>query len=262
MCKIVPEVLKISGTIFFLFLSLIKRGESLRKLYLLFIATFIFYSCYGPVRFATKSSTNGNGKSYYIDSLRILKAINSQQQDSTQRFATDIEFTEEELREIISSEEEVKPIENIAELISKYGGIDTNNSIPTNYEKFLMTVISYLGTPYKFGGTSRKGIDCSAFTKLIFQEALSVELPRSTLEQVKLGYPVTRDNLKFGDLVFFNTRRRQNPGHVGIYLWDNYFVHASTKYGVTVSSMASGYYDKRFVGARRINEVYNLTNVE
>jgi cell wall-associated NlpC family hydrolase len=80
------------------------------------------------------------------------------------------------------------------------------------------------------------------------------------LQQIKIGKPVNRDELQFGDLVFFNTRRRQNPGHVGIYLWDNYFVHASTKYGVTVSSMADGYYDRRFVGARRVEEVYALTN--
>lgn len=239
---------------------MIKRGESLRKYFIFGLIVFILPACFGPVRFATKTNNNGNNKSFYIDSLRIVSAIKSQQQDSTQRFATDLEFTEEELREIILSEEETKPVENAKDFFSKYAVIDTSNSMPTKYEKFLMTLISYLGTPYKFGGNSRKGIDCSAFTKLIFQESLNLELPRSTLEQIKIGKPVNRDNLEFGDLVFFNTRRRQNPGHVGIYLWDNYFVHASTKYGVIVSSMSSGYYDRRFVGARRIDEVFNLTN--
>lgn len=237
----------------------------MRKLFLLItFISFIFSSCYGPVRFVTKTNGNSKEKNFYIDSLRISRAITSQQLDTTQRFATDLEFTEDELREIISSEEETKPIENIPDFLSNYrlNNIDRNSSAPTNYEKFLMTVISYLGTPYKFGGNSRKGIDCSAFTKIIFQEALNIELPRSTLEQVKLGIPVPKNDLKFGDLVFFNTRRRQNPGHVGIYLWDNYFVHSSTKYGVTVSSMASGYYERKFVGARRINEVFSLTNTE
>lgn len=232
------------------------------KTHLLLLGALFFISCYGPVRFATKTNGNGNGKQFYVDSLRITKALSSQKSDTTQRFTTDLEFTEEELREVISSEEDVKPVDNLADFFSKYGKIDTNNSVPTNYEKFLMTVISYLGTPYKFGGTSRNGLDCSAFTRLIFQESLNIDLPRSTLEQVKLGYPVSRDNLRFGDLVFFNTRRRQNPGHVGIYLWDNYFVHASTKYGVIVSSMANGYYDKRFVGARRLEEVLSLTNAD
>jgi cell wall-associated NlpC family hydrolase len=239
---------------------LIKRGESLRKLLFLFVLTFIFYSCYGPVRFATK--TQENGKNYYVDSLRIARALKIQESDSTQRFATDLEFTEDELKEVLSSEEETKPVENLNFLISRYKGLDSSNSIPTNYEKMLMTIINFLGTPYKFGGNSRKGIDCSAFTQLIFQESFNLELPRSTLEQVKIGSPVKRDELKFGDLVFFNTRRRQNPGHVGIYLWDDYFVHASTKYGVTVSSMASGYYDKRFVSAKRIEEIFTLTNAQ
>lgn len=226
--------------------------------FLLFISTaFIFSACYGPVRFATK--TSDNSKNHYIDSLRIARALAVQQKDSTQRFATDLEFTEEELREIIQ-EDQSKPIFDVKEILSRRGNIDTLNSNPTNYEKFLMTVVNYLGTPYKYGGTSRKGIDCSAFTQLIFQESFNIDIPRSTLQQIKIGKPVNRDELQFGDLVFFNTRRRQNPGHVGIYLWDNYFVHASTKYGVTVSSMADGYYDRRFVGARRVEEVYALTN--
>lgn len=234
-----------------------KRGESLRKLLLLLLSSFLLASCYGPVRFATKTSEKS--QSHYIDSLRIIRALNNQSNDTTQRFATDLEFSEEELQEIISKDQS-QPIFDLRQILTRKGNFDTLNSNPTNYEKFLMTVVNYLGTPYKYGGTTRKGIDCSAFTQLIYKESFNIEIPRSTLQQIKIGNPVSREELKFGDLVFFNTRRRQNPGHVGIYLWDNYFVHASTKYGVTVSSMAEGYYDKRFVGARRVEDVYFLTN--
>ncbi len=223
---------------------------------LIFISLFLS-ACYGPVRFATKSQ--GTSQNHYVDTLRIKRALTLQQVDSTQRFATDLEFTEDELQEIIL-EDQSQPIRDMKEILLRKNNLDTLNSNPTYYEKFLMTVINYLGTPYKFGGTSRKGIDCSAFTQLIFQESLNIEIPRSTLQQIKIGKPVNREELQFGDLVFFNTRRRQNPGHVGIYLWDNYFVHASTKYGVIVSSMADGYYDRRFVGARRVEELYALTN--
>lgn len=229
----------------------------MRKSFLLITIIFVFSSCYGPVRFATKKENQLNN--YYVDSTRITRAINSTQ-DSSVRFASDLEFTEEEIQEILT--EETKPVDNPDALLLSRKIVDTLSSIPTSYERLLMTVINYLGTPYKFGGNSRKGIDCSAFTRTIFMETFNIELPRSTLEQIKIGIPVPRQELKFGDLVFFNTRRRQNPGHVGIYLWDDYFVHASTKYGVIVSSMANGYYDKRFVGARRIEEVYALTNVE
>ncbi len=229
----------------------------MRKSFLLVIVIFIFSSCYGPVRFATKKENQTNG--YYVDSTRITRALNASQ-DSSLRFATDLEFTEEEIQEILT--EESRPIENPDALLLYRKLVDTLSSVPTSYERLLMTVINYLGTPYKFGGNSRKGIDCSAFTRTIFMETFNIDLPRSTLGQIKIGIPVQRNEMKFGDLVFFNTRRRQNPGHVGIYLWDDYFVHASTKYGVIVSSMSNGYYDKRFVGARRIEEVYALTNVE
>ena len=63
-----------------------------------------------------------------------------------------------------------------------------------------------------------------------------------------------RTELKFGDLVFFNTRRRVKPGHVGIYIGDNLFAHASSKLGVTISSLEHDYYNKRYMGARRIDE--------
>lgn len=154
----------------------------MRKFVLFILTAFVFSACYGPVRFATK--TSDYSKSHYIDSLRIARALSIQQNDSTQRFATDLEFTEEELREIIL-EDQSKPIIDMKEIIARRGIIDTLNSNPTNYEKFLMTVVNYLGTPYKFGGTSRKGIDCSAFTQLIFQESFNIDIPRSTLQQIK-----------------------------------------------------------------------------
>ncbi len=233
----------------------------MRHFIIFFPALLIFSSCYGPVRFATKA-TSDNKNSHYVDSLRISKALSTSKEDSAHRFATDLEFTEDELKEVIQQEEYSKPIENVNDFFNNYSRMDTTSSLPTNYEKLLMTVISYLGTPYKFGGNTRKGLDCSAFTRLIFLESLNIELPRSTIEQIKIGSPVESGELKFGDLVFFNTRRRQNPGHVGIYLWDGYFVHASTKYGVVVSSMNSGYYNKRFVGARRLEEIYQLTQTD
>ncbi len=222
------------------------------------LSVIVFYGCYGPPRFVTKELQKNNSHEYSIDSVRITRALYSKN-DTTMRFALDLDFTEEELQEIFL-EEETKPITDINQFLISYRLLDTTNSIPTSYERFLMSIINYIGTPYKFGGNTRKGLDCSAFTQLVFLEAFNLELPRSTLQQIKIGLAVPRGDLKFGDLVFFNTRRRQNPGHVGIYLWDDYFVHASTKYGVIISSMGEGYYHKKFVGARRIQEVYAIIN--
>jgi cell wall-associated NlpC family hydrolase len=120
-------------------------------------------------------------------------------------------------------------------------------------EKMLMEIIKYLDTPYKYGGNSSDGIDCSAFTQTVYSEVLSIDLNRSAKEQYSQGAKIdNQEDLKFGDLVFFNTRRRVKPGHVGIYIGDNLFAHASSKYGVIVSSFDQSYYSQRFMGGRRI----------
>ena len=118
-------------------------------------------------------------------------------------------------------------------------------------DRLLLDVISYLGVPYVYGGASRKGVDCSGFTSQVYFTAADVSLPRSTREQYTVGARVPRTELRFGDLVFFNTTGK-SPSHVGIYIEDDLFAHASVSDGVTFSSLESAYYKKRFVGARRI----------
>ena len=118
----------------------------------------------------------------------------------------------------------------------------------------LMEIIKYLDTPYKYGGNSKDGIDCSAFTQNLYRDVLATDLMRSARLQFSQGKLVSsKQDLQFGDLVFFNTRQRVKPGHVGIYIDDNLFAHASTSKGVTISSMDLDYYSQRFMGGRRID---------
>lgn len=126
-------------------------------------------------------------------------------------------------------------------------------SAPGGFEKQKMmdAILGWMGTPYEMGGESKGGIDCSAFSREIFRTSGGKELPRTTEQQVKLGSPVTQEQLQFGDLVFFNTTGN-NPSHVGIYIGDDMFAHASVSFGVTLSSMYSSYYKKRFTEARRV----------
>lgn len=129
---------------------------------------------------------------------------------------------------------------------------DISSESGTPKEKMLMEILKYINTPYKYGGTSSKGLDCSAFTQLIFRKSLSIRLDRSAKDQFHEGDEVNDiDDLHFGDLVFFDTRRGVKPGHVGIYLGDHLFAHASNS-GVTVSSLDMDYYAKRYMGGRRI----------
>lgn len=147
---------------------------------------------------------------------------------------------------------------DITEIIKKFGTSGSESSLTTDQishrEKVIMEIIKYMNTPYKFGGNSMNGIDCSAFTQTVFRDAIAVQLHRSAREQYTQGEVIAeKTELKFGDLVFFNTRRRVRPGHVGIYIGDNLFAHASTKLGVTITSLEHNYYSSRYMGARRID---------
>jgi cell wall-associated NlpC family hydrolase len=118
----------------------------------------------------------------------------------------------------------------------------------------LLKALSLLGTPYKFGGNNpEKGLDCSGFVKHVYKESADISLPRSAAEMSQLGEVVTQAELKPGDLVFFNTRKKPNS-HVGIYAGDGTFVHASSSRTkeVTVSRIGEKYWANRFNGARRV----------
>lgn len=149
-----------------------------------------------------------------------------------------------------------KEVMKVSDLVQKYVTPNQNSmsSETINHkEKVIMSIIHYMDTPYLYGGNTETGIDCSAFTRSVYSNTFSMELPRSAREQYQIGQTIDRSGLKFGDLVFFNTRRRVRPGHVGIYIGDNLFAHASSRQGVMVSSLDSDYYSKRFMGGRRIN---------
>jgi cell wall-associated NlpC family hydrolase len=106
------------------------------------------------------------------------------------------------------------------------------------------------GTRHKMGGSGSKGIDCSGFVKAIYRDAFSIELPRTTREQARLGKPLAFKELQPGDLVFF--KPPTYPRHVGIFLSQSEFVHASKSKGVTISKIDPHYWGKYFWTARRI----------
>ncbi|WON76989.1 NlpC/P60 family protein [Serratia sp. UGAL515B_01] len=118
-------------------------------------------------------------------------------------------------------------------------------------KKILTHFVEWEGVRYKLGGNSQKGIDCSAYIQRIFKDEFSFILPRTTHEQIKLGTRVAINELDTGDLLFFKTSSREL--HVGVYIGEGQFIHASTSTGVTISELDNTYWKERYKQARRIN---------
>lgn len=114
---------------------------------------------------------------------------------------------------------------------------------PKDNHRLYLTAAEWIGTPYRNGGHTKRGTDCSGLTGEIYRKVYRVRLPRSTGEQLAACRKVARRGLKEGDLVFFhNGKSRKKVTHVGIYLKDDKFVHASTSRGVIVSSLDENYW--------------------
>ncbi|HEX4855614.1 MAG TPA: NlpC/P60 family protein [Limnobacter sp.] len=117
-------------------------------------------------------------------------------------------------------------------------------------QALLTQYLEWQGTPYRLGGESRAGIDCSAFVQQTLKKHFSIMLPRSTDQQVTAGKIIPRESARPGDLLFFKTGR--STRHVGFYMGEGQFLHASTTEGVTISRLNDAYWQKTFWTARRV----------
>jgi cell wall-associated NlpC family hydrolase len=120
-----------------------------------------------------------------------------------------------------------------------------------NMDKLNGAVNRLIGTPYRFGGDSERGMDCSAFTRRVYRSQ-NVELPRNSREQARVCASVAYPSVRTGDLIFFDTSINGSISHVGVYLGSGTFTHASSSKGVTRSSLKEKYYVKRFVKGGRV----------
>jgi cell wall-associated NlpC family hydrolase len=121
-----------------------------------------------------------------------------------------------------------------------------------NRDEIVRFAKTFVGTPYRPGGTSRKGVDCSGLVIAVYGE-FDIRLPRTSVDQSRIGDVVDRSGLEPADLLFFKTARRDPVSHVGIYIGGGKFVHASTsERRVRVDALSDDYYKRRFTVARRI----------
>jgi cell wall-associated NlpC family hydrolase len=120
-------------------------------------------------------------------------------------------------------------------------------------EKLAKQAMKYEGTRYRFGGTSKRGLDCSGLIARIYEDLKMKRVPRASAALYKSGEPVTLTQLRPGDLVFFKNTYKRGISHVGVYAGNNRFVHASNhRRGVTVTALSDPYYPLHYAGARRL----------
>lgn len=183
--------------------------------------------------------------------------------------ANDGEMDEAQLQELSQQGEDVKELEqedNVSVDVNSFQKLwlsymeqmdgDDSYTVAGIEKKALMAqLLDWIGTRYHMGGTSRTGIDCSAFIQRVHLNAAGILLPRTASEQSTVGMRIKSiADLQFGDLIFFHTRKRVHVSHVGMYLGNNLFAHSSSRYGVTVSSLESTYYNARFLGGSRLTD--------
>lgn len=209
-----------------------------------------------------KTSAKSNNKSKQKDSSKkSTKAKNSkssntskksniqaqtQSQAKPKQVAEAPDLLGNKIREI-QEQEEIKT----ARRVSNIDNVATNKQ---HADDLVMNAMSLLGVSYRFGGSSPvKGMDCSGFIQYIFRQALSIDLPRTSAEMAKVGYPVEKSQLQPGDLVFF-ARNGKRINHVGMYIGNNKFIHAPrTGKDIEIQNLDRPYYTKSYAGARRVN---------
>jgi cell wall-associated NlpC family hydrolase len=126
--------------------------------------------------------------------------------------------------------------------------------VPTGLRSPVQMAMSFLGVPYRLGGSGRNGIDCAGLVRAAY-DGLGLVLPRTAAGQFHQGVEISLGELQPGDLIFFRDTYKRGISHVGIYIGEGKFIHAaSTKRGVVVTSLSRPYYLSRFAGARRLVE--------
>jgi lipoprotein Spr len=221
--------------------------------HILFAATILFLSlgAISPVQAQKKKQGTSVKKDIkFLDEITI-QASADQNNASDPKAAFSQSLFKEDKKTVVAAPIEASTIESASSLQLKYAlllDVEVEQVIDLNLFKVLD---EWMGTRYRLGGTTKDGIDCSALMQILFTGLYGIALPRTAREQYNFSRKISRTELKEGDLVFFNTIG--GVSHVGMYLQNNKFIHASTS-GVTISDLYDEYWMKKFIGVGRVEQ--------
>jgi cell wall-associated NlpC family hydrolase len=225
--------------------------------HVLFIATILFLSlgAISPVQAQKKKQGTSVKKDVkFLDEITI-QASSDQNNASDPKAAFSQSLFKED-KKVVATPLETSTIENAGSLQLKYAlllDIEVEQIMNLNLFKVLD---EWMGTRYRLGGATKDGIDCSALMQILFTSLYGISIPRTAREQYDFSRKISRTELKEGDLVFFNTIG--GVSHVGMYLQNNKFIHASTS-GVTISDLYDEYWMKKFIGVGRVDQNQTAT---
>lgn len=197
---------------------------------------------------STNNSTAVKKEAKFLDQIDVpvesSKAVKEKEQEKT--------LAKKETSTTRNSTHRESNAENLSALQIRYAVLLSTPAEEVKNTKMFEFIDDWYGTPYRLGGTTKKGVDCSAFSQFLFASVYGFSIPRTAREQYDLTNRISRTELKEGDLIFFNTRG--GISHVGVYLQNNKFVHASTSGGVMISDIFEEYWVRRFVGVGRLKD--------
>ncbi len=229
----------------------------MKNLFFILLMCLFAFSC-SNLKPATSNSSSAD-KQTNTSSIKFLDnvSINPQSQSHTNKNNARLSRPSLNPSAYNSNYKYPSAIESYSSLQFKYA-ILTNAPVEemTN-EKLFQFIDEWYGTKYHYGGSTKDGIDCSAFVSLLMSSVYGINnLPRMSKDQYEATPRVSKKKLQQGDLVFFHTygKRKKHVTHVGVYLCNNKFVHASVS-GVMISDFSDGYYADHYVGAGRAGEL-------
>ena len=192
------------------------------------------------------NKTSSKTQVKFLDNIQVEVAPSSVEQRSQLSEFEEQYFAKKD--NAIAANNSSAKIENASKIQIKYALLLDTEVEQLQNTSLYAGIDEWLGTRYRLGGTTKDGIDCSAFVQILYITQFGINIPRTAREQYDATNRISRTELQEGDLVFFNTQG--GVSHVGLYLQNNKFVHASSS-GVTISDLFEPYWERRFIGVGR-----------